>query len=72
MKRLLLCLILVACSDDDPVAPSNSSTSGSGSHQCGSNETDRVGAKCKDGTNSTATGSGACSSHGGVSYWICQ
>ena len=29
-----------------------------------------VGAVCKDGTRSTATGSGACSYHGGVSYWI--
>lgn len=30
----------------------------------------RVGARCKDGTTSTATGSGACSSHDGVSCWI--
>jgi len=29
----------------------------------------RVGAKCKDGTSSSATGRGACSHHGGVSYW---
>src|ERR1019366_7109596 len=29
----------------------------------------RIGATCKDGTNSTATGSGACSHHGGVSCW---
>jgi hypothetical protein len=29
----------------------------------------RVGAICKDGTPSTATGSGACSSHGGVACW---
>jgi hypothetical protein len=29
----------------------------------------RVGAICKDGTTSTATGSGACSHHGGVSCW---
>lgn len=29
----------------------------------------RVGAKCWDGTNSYATGSGACSHHGGVRYW---
>ena len=31
---------------------------------------DRVGAVCKDGTTSTATGSGACSHHGGVDHWI--
>ncbi len=30
----------------------------------------RVGAICKDGTTSTATGSGACSGHGGVSQWL--
>ena len=29
----------------------------------------RTGATCKDGTSSTATGSGACSSHGGVQCW---
>lgn len=30
----------------------------------------RTGAMCKDGTRSSATGRGACSHHGGVSYWI--
>ena len=29
----------------------------------------RVGAVCNDGTTSTATGSGACSHHGGVRCW---
>jgi hypothetical protein len=29
----------------------------------------RIGAICNDGTTSTATGSGACSHHGGVSCW---
>ena len=29
----------------------------------------RVGANCTDGTTSTATGSGACSWHGGVQSW---
>lgn len=33
---------------------------------------DRIGAVCKDGTSSTATGSGACSHHGGVDYWKCK
>lgn len=32
----------------------------------------RIGAICNDGTRSTATGSGACSSHGGVKQWICE
>ena len=30
----------------------------------------RIGALCKDGFNSNATGSGACSYHGGVSEWL--
>jgi hypothetical protein len=29
----------------------------------------RVGAVCKDGTTSSATGKGACSHHGGVKCW---
>ncbi len=30
----------------------------------------RIGAICKDGTRSSATGRGACSHHGGVSRWL--
>lgn len=30
----------------------------------------RVGAICRDGTSSSATGSGACSHHGGVDHWL--
>lgn len=30
----------------------------------------RSGAICNDGSFSQATGSGACSHHGGVSYWV--
>lgn len=30
----------------------------------------RVGARCRDGTFSQATGRGACSWHGGVSEWL--
>ena len=30
----------------------------------------RVGATCKDGTHSNATGQGACSWHGGVRVWL--
>ncbi len=30
----------------------------------------RYGAICRDGTSSSATGRGACSHHGGVSYWL--
>lgn len=32
----------------------------------------RVGAVCRDGTRSNATGRGACSHHGGVAHWIYQ
>ncbi|PIB38296.1 DUF3761 domain-containing protein [Maribacter sp. 4G9] len=32
----------------------------------------RVGAICRDGTRSSATGRGACSHHGGVSRWLVQ
>ena len=32
----------------------------------------RSGAICKDGSSSSATGSGACSNHGGVDHWICK
>jgi hypothetical protein len=30
----------------------------------------RIGARCRDGWRSHATGSGACSSHGGVAEWL--
>lgn len=33
---------------------------------------DRTGAVCNDGSTSTATGSGACSGHGGVKEWTCK
>lgn len=32
----------------------------------------RSGAVCKDGTTTHATGSGACSGHGGVDHWLCK
>jgi micrococcal nuclease len=32
----------------------------------------RTGAICSDGWRSSATGSGACSHHGGVAQWLCQ
>jgi hypothetical protein len=64
MKKLPLLLLLVFifnCSDDvDNGVP------------CDSQRTNRIGAKCMDGTTSTSTGSGTCSSHGGVDYWICK
>ena len=35
-----------------------------------SSKGERVGAVCNDGWKSSATGSGACSHHGGVDYWV--
>lgn len=55
---LLLVAFLISCSEDDP--------------QTVCDPGDRIGARCKDGTSSTATGSGACSGHGGVEYWLCK
>lgn len=40
--------------------------------ECAPGATNRVGARCVDGTTSEATGSGACSGHGGVDYWLCE
>lgn len=48
-----------------PVVPrggGNGGTSSNGSY--------RTGATCRDGSHSSATGSGACSWHGGVRYWL--
>ena len=66
MKRLLilsfaLLLIFASCihSPEEDTDTTSESTSGT-----------RTGAICNDGTSSTATGSGACSHHGGVDYWL--
>lgn len=40
-------------------------------YTCESGNPNIVGAVCNDGTTSDATGSGACSSHGGVDHWVC-
>ena len=57
MKYLIIVLFILgsvaACTKDD-------------NGDCQSDQSKRRGAVCNDGTESTATGSGACSSHGGV------
>jgi hypothetical protein len=58
MKKLFLGLLLLT---------SISFTSFNCSDPC-----ERIGAICNDGTRSSATGSGACSHHGGVKEWICE
>ena len=41
-------------------------------YSCDAGDSNIVGARCDDGTRSSATGQGACSGHGGVDYWICE
>ncbi len=68
IRDLLLCLLIAisvififqTCSKD-----SNPTSSG----DCPNG---RSGAVCNDGTTSSATGSGACSKHGGVNHWLCK
>jgi len=48
-------------------AAATTTTSSSSSSQTSSG---RTGATCKDGSHSNATGSGACSHHGGVAQWL--
>lgn len=48
------------------VAPSTSPSSTQTQQSSGT----RIGAICKDGSRSNATGSGACSHHGGVARWL--
>jgi len=62
MKRILIAFLFVflfgfieGCSKDDENPVSGG---------------ERIGAVCNDGTTSSATGSGACSHHGGVNHWI--
>ncbi len=65
LYTLFFCLLLsVGCDDGEE---DSSTTPPASSSSC-----TRVGATCKDGSTSTATGSGACSHHGGVASWICK
>jgi len=56
---VLTIFILHACKDDNPV-------------DSGDCPNGRRSAVCNDGTTSSATGSGGCSGHGGVDYWLCN
>lgn len=64
------CVISFSCSKEDSKSPASSSSNSSS--DCQTDASKRRGAVCKDGTTSTATGSGACSGHGGVNYWLCK
>ena len=67
---ILIFLLLFGCISDEPQV--NNVSGGSCNSACQNDQTKRSGARCKDGTTSSATGSGACSSHGGVQCWICK
>lgn len=62
MKKVYLLLLFLfifqnsGCKENESPSASTSKT--------------RVGAICNDGTKTDATGSGACSHHGGVKEWI--
>ena len=53
-----LLLIVVSCAKGD--------------HACQAGDPNIIGATCNDGSGSSATGSGACSSHDGVGTWRCE
>ena len=64
MKKIFFLIVFVllslpACNDSGTEPKPSSGDSGT-----------RTGAVCNDGTTSSATGSGACSHHGGVKYWL--
>lgn len=66
IKKLILVALLftslglINCSKNDATT------------DCQTDPDKRRGAMCNDGTETTATGSGACSGHGGVDYWLCK
>jgi hypothetical protein len=63
MKKLLFILYLIA------LLPLSSCEK---EYSCDGTHTNRIGAICNDGSKSNAIGSGACSNHGGVKYWLCN
>lgn len=70
MKSLVITLLIVGLTTLSCTKEETPSQTLSGN--CQTDASLRRGAKCKDGTTSNATGSGACSSHGGVDYWLCK
>ena len=58
-----IALLGLACAKTNPTSEPT---------KCNGQNGVRVGAMCKDGYRSSATGKGACSSHGGVDYWLCE
>lgn len=64
MKTIILtisvAICLLGCTKDESSSP------------CQAGSPNIIGANFNDGTTSSATGSGACSSHGGVKSWVCN
>ena len=70
MKKIIIIILLIAMqptfnSCSKPAEPEK---------ECGTAGASGtvIGARCNNGSRSNATGQGACSSNGGVKYWICQ
>jgi len=63
---LILVLSLSFIALDNPVNLNNNSQDVYQIHK----PRKRIGAVCRDGTTTSATGRGACSHHGGVRYWL--
>lgn len=74
LKSILILALAVTTSCEKE--PADQSPSGDtyfdGAYECQKNSTNRIGATCNDGTKSKSTGSGTCSSHGGVKVWLCK
>lgn len=66
LKRSILLLLSIAALALTPACGDDDSPTGPGEE----GNCRRVGAVCNDGTHSDATGSGACSHHGGVDHWL--
>lgn len=62
---LILIVLFVTC-----LKSCDTFSDSAGSSDCPASR--RTGAVCNDGTSSSATGSGACSSHGDVDHWLCR
>lgn len=69
---IFLVLTFTFCKKEEASVPESATVTNASSYPCDSAHTQRVGCICNDGTSSTATGSGACSHHDGVKYWLCK
>lgn len=68
LRVSLIALCIGACEKSEDIQD----TYFDNSYECQNNSANRIGARCKDGSHSKSTGSGACSGHGGVEVWLCR